>query len=452
MTQPYRRLVSDGVYAMPAGQLKVTAAGGMKIQVSAGAAKIGSRWIESDAIEIFELDPSDVVLNQIYAVVIRDDNSENVRDSYITIKKGTLASNPTPPEVERSENVTELKIAEVRVNKLVEEVTNADIKDTRADTTVCGWVTGLIDQVDTSDLFTQWESAYEQEHQRQQEQIANNQWEFDRWFNNVKDTFLTQATIVRRKTSEITTLSSDVKVIDINIYDFNQDLDILSVFVNGFKIPESEYTYDATQITLNEPLDIGSEVLVEVLKSIDGKDAETTMQEYVKWEAKANAAVENANAAAEEARTTAATTATNTVNAMKNQPNGIAGLDSSGKLQQMPAAIADHVVEQGKSGLWTYRKWESGVAECWGEFTVSLEKLETAMTEISGRVGTVDLPPGLFSEKPKSASVSIQWHFVEWATINIDSTSFFSLRIFGSWNSGNVLSTTCGFYVIGNWK
>lgn len=336
MTQPYKRLVSDGVYAMPAGQLKVTAAGGMKIQVSAGAAKIGSRWLESDAIETFTLDPSDVALNQIYSVVIRDDNSENVRSGSIALKKGSLASNPIAPEIERSENITELKIAEVRVNKLVEEVTDADIKDTRADTTVCGWVTGLIEQVDTSDLFTQWESAYEQEHQRQQEQITNNQWEFDRWFDNVKDTFLTQATIVRRKTSEITTQSSGVKVIDINISDFNQDLDVLSVFVNGFKIPESEYTYNATQITLNKALDIGSVVLVEALKSIDGKDAETTMQEYVKQEASANAAIENANAAAEEARTTAAATATNTVNAMKGQPNGIASISVSGELEQAP--------------------------------------------------------------------------------------------------------------------
>ncbi len=336
MTQPYKRLVSDGVYAMPAGQLKVTAAGGMKIQVSAGAAKVGSRWLESDAIETFTLDPSDVALNQIYAVVIRDDNSENVRKISIALKKGSLASNPVAPEVERSENITELKIAEVRVNKLVEEVTNADIKDTRADTKVCGWVTGLIEQVDTSDLFTQWESAYEQEHQRQQEQITNNQWEFDRWFDNIKDTFLTQATIVRRKTSEITTQSSGVKVIDINISDFNQDLDILSVFVNGFKLPESDYTYNATQITLNKALDTGSVVLVEALKSVDGKDAETTMQEYIKQEEKANKAIENANTAAEEARTTAATTATNTVNNMKGKANGIAGLDSGGKLIQMP--------------------------------------------------------------------------------------------------------------------
>lgn len=27
---------------------------------------------------------------------------------------------------------------------------------------------------------------------------------------------------------------------------------------------------------------------------------------------------------------------------------------------------ADYIVEQGKSGIWTYRKWASGLAECWG--------------------------------------------------------------------------------------
>ena len=26
----------------------------------------------------------------------------------------------------------------------------------------------------------------------------------------------------------------------------------------------------------------------------------------------------------------------------------------------------DYVVEQGTDGIWTYRKWNSGVAECWG--------------------------------------------------------------------------------------
>lgn len=28
--------------------------------------------------------------------------------------------------------------------------------------------------------------------------------------------------------------------------------------------------------------------------------------------------------------------------------------------------MGDYVVERGTSGIWTYRKWASGIAECWG--------------------------------------------------------------------------------------
>lgn len=28
--------------------------------------------------------------------------------------------------------------------------------------------------------------------------------------------------------------------------------------------------------------------------------------------------------------------------------------------------VKDHIVEEGTSGIWTYRKWASGIAECWG--------------------------------------------------------------------------------------
>ena len=31
----------------------------------------------------------------------------------------------------------------------------------------------------------------------------------------------------------------------------------------------------------------------------------------------------------------------------------------------------DYIIEQGTSGIWTYRKWNSGIAECWGKFYVS---------------------------------------------------------------------------------
>ena len=31
--------------------------------------------------------------------------------------------------------------------------------------------------------------------------------------------------------------------------------------------------------------------------------------------------------------------------------------------------VADYVVAQGTSGIWTYRKWNSGIAECWAKIT-----------------------------------------------------------------------------------
>lgn len=36
--------------------------------------------------------------------------------------------------------------------------------------------------------------------------------------------------------------------------------------------------------------------------------------------------------------------------------------------------LSDYIVEQGTSGDWTWRKWKSGIAECWGTFSVSLSQ------------------------------------------------------------------------------
>lgn len=37
----------------------------------------------------------------------------------------------------------------------------------------------------------------------------------------------------------------------------------------------------------------------------------------------------------------------------------------------------DYVVDQGTSGIWTYRKWNSGLAECWGVYTMNSAATKT---------------------------------------------------------------------------
>ena len=62
---------------------------------------------------------------------------------------------------------------------------------------------------------------------------------------------------------------------------------------------------------------------------------------------------------------------------------------------------ADYVVEQGTTGIWTYRKWNSGIAECWGTYeqtNVNVSNAWGALYESSGY--NVALPGGLFKETP----------------------------------------------------
>ena len=88
-------------------------------------------------------------------------------------------------------------------------------------------------------------------------------------------------------------------------------------------------------------------------------------------------------------------------------PPKVAVLDNAGWVYyRTPAELladmcADYIVEQGISGGWRYRKWASGVAECWGEVTVS-----TSITEALGAMymkvtDYFSWPNALFSAPPR---------------------------------------------------
>lgn len=54
-----------------------------------------------------------------------------------------------------------------------------------------------------------------------------------------------------------------------------------------------------------------------------------------------------------------------------NTPEPQATLDVAGDMRVDGSSLADFVIQQGVSGIWTYRKWKSGIAECWCRKTVS---------------------------------------------------------------------------------
>lgn len=287
INMPYKKIVTNGVIPNPSSSFQVYAAGEMTVKVSAGNGLFGDTWAENTADIVLPIEAAHATMNRIDIVVIRSDKTESVRATDAFVITGTPATTPTAPEITRDDFINEYCLAEVYVDAGASEITQVKITDTRADTTRCGWCTSLIDQVDTSTLFAQWQAAYE-------EAAEENQETFNNWFINVKDTLAT-ATLIRQYVNRYDVEADGKTVIPIGISQFNANLDILEVYINGFNaIPTVDYTVNAsTSITLNNPVNSGTAVVFKVFKSIDGTDAETVVSQVVELQNKVAAIEEN---------------------------------------------------------------------------------------------------------------------------------------------------------------
>lgn len=120
-------------------------------------------------------------------------------------------------------------------------------------------------------------------------------------------------------------------------------------------------------------------------------------------------------------------------------------------------AIADYVVEQGASGSWQYRKWNSGAAECWGNITIETLNMQSVWegSHYTNPNPASAFPGGLFTEKPKHISVSPNFNgaLITWADM-YNSTAA-TLR-FGALRMGTEGESfhDVGFsvYAAGRWK
>ena len=52
----------------------------------------------------------------------------------------------------------------------------------------------------------------------------------------------------------------------------------------------------------------------------------------------------------------------------------------------------DYITEQGTSGIWTYRKWHSGIVECWADTTLSPTSYTQSGSTYYTEVITLQLP------------------------------------------------------------
>ena len=110
----------------------------------------------------------------------------------------------------------------------------------------------------------------------------------------------------------------------------------------------------------------------------------------------------------------------------------------------------DTVVAQGTSGIWTYRKWASGIAECWATQTETLSNSFTTDNKYGYVFPSLSFPFS-FTASPVmafSGKVGTAAAFLGYS--NVASTAILSCQIL-TLLSG---SQTCEarYYVVGRWK
>lgn len=154
----FASFIGNGIFPDPSTNLMVQANADMTVTVKAGKAWInGYFYMNSDDL-IVQLDNADGVLKRIDRIVVRW--SLTNRSIVIAVKKGTLASSPVAKALQRDADVYELALADVLVNNGVIQITQGNITDLRQNSSLCGLVTGVIDQIDASGLFAQYQQIF----------------------------------------------------------------------------------------------------------------------------------------------------------------------------------------------------------------------------------------------------------------------------------------------------
>lgn len=235
ITEYFEGLVSDGVYESVGGALQVQAATGMNVNIQTGRAIIDCRWIRNDAVITMPITASHVTLARYTAIMIRLDYS--ARDISIIAVDGTPASTPVKPTPTNTTEIKDLVLAYLYIPGGATTIPQANIQDMRG-TDLCGWVTGLIKQVDTSVLFAQWQDACETFYR-------NMAAGFNAWFETLTED-LTVSTYIQQYRKD--TVLEDSNIINLDMQNYLYDpMDIIHVYINGLLgVSGTDYTLDTS--------------------------------------------------------------------------------------------------------------------------------------------------------------------------------------------------------------
>ena len=258
-TNFYSAFIKDGVRRSGEDDFKCTASG-LVITIAAGYAICGSKWVHNDAIYTLPaITPPVGDYSRIDGVFLHVDTNEATRAASIIYRQGTAASTPQAPAKDTTAGVYELCLCTVGV---APSATSVTLTDTRGNSDLCGWITT---PVGADDFFQIYDDEMTQF-------IEQGEADFNEWFEDVRDT-LASVTLFKQFTWYVKTTAQATTDVTFNIAQYDPSgVDIVNVYVNGMReVAGVDYTLSGSTVTFINSKVAGTEILVVVYKSIDGR-------------------------------------------------------------------------------------------------------------------------------------------------------------------------------------
>ena len=154
----FSSFIGNGVFPNPSTGLQVFENSNMTTMVKAGKGWIGGYYVSNDSDFIFQHDIGDGALKRIDRIVLQKSTADS--EIRIVLKKGTFASSPIAPPIIRNADYYELVLADIFIGNGVTQITQGNITDQRLNNNLCGIVHGVVNQVDTTTVFNQYQGWF----------------------------------------------------------------------------------------------------------------------------------------------------------------------------------------------------------------------------------------------------------------------------------------------------
>lgn len=156
-------LVKNGVFPDPSTgmQVKASSSPDMHVSVQPGSGWVNGYYItiSDDGPEVLTVPTANPSLSRIDSVIMGLNYVD--REIQLYIKSGAVSSSPSAVSLQRDNDLYEMELAQIAVGAGVASISQANITDMRQNTSRCGIVKGTIDQIDTTDLFAQYDDAFQ---------------------------------------------------------------------------------------------------------------------------------------------------------------------------------------------------------------------------------------------------------------------------------------------------